>query len=229
VDREAYRGKPYFNESTEGVMPMVVVVADSYDGGGTFSPWRRVPVPERFGPPSLTCGTLRLKTGRLALSAEIGKRYEGAPDYRQRGVYFFSSDQGGTWSPPVDTFHDPTRRLYYWDQRTAVAPDGRLAAFSWLYSHREKRYLNICRHISSDEGETWEGPEDIGVTDQPSVPAVLPDGRLVLAWVDRFQTQSIRVCQADAVDKPLRRETELTLYQLNGNGGGARFSSTPSS
>jgi hypothetical protein len=107
-----------------------------------------------------------------------------------------------------------------------VAPDGRLAAFSWLYSHREKRYLNICRHISSDEGETWEGPEDIGVTDQPSVPAVLPDGRLVLAWVDRFQTQSIRVCQADAVDKPLRRETELILYQLNGNGGGTRFSST---
>ena len=64
--------------------------------------------------------------------------------------------------------------------------------------------MNIHRRVSSDGGHTWSAPEDIGVTDQAAHPAVLPDGRTVLAWVDRFQSQSIKARRGAFHRRPIR-------------------------
>jgi len=53
----------------------------------------------------------------------------------------------------------------------------------------------------------------MGFADQASRPAVLPDGRIVLAWVDRFQTRTIRARSASAADAPFGPESEVVLYQ----------------
>ena len=42
---------------------------------------------------------------------------------------------------------------------------------------------------------------------------MLPDGRVVLAWVDRFGTASIRARQADAVDAPFEEATEVVVHR----------------
>lgn len=212
VDREAYPGMPLFNEDSEGCLPMTVLVADSYDQGFTWSPWRAVPVPDDVGPASLTSPILRLPSGRLALSIETNKNYEDRSPWFQRVVYVCSGDRGKTWEPPITVAHDPTRRIFNWDQRAGVAADGRLLTFTWYYDRETSSYLNIRRRLSSDEGRTWTLPEELDIADQPSHPAILPDGRVVLAWVDRYQTRSIRAGMALDIDAPFLPETEVVLY-----------------
>ena len=211
VDREAYPNQPLFNAETEGCLPMKILVANSADQGRTFSPWREVAVTEDVGPPSLTNPILRLPSGRLAISIETNKPYYDRTLWRQRVVYCYSSDGGQSWTPPRTVCEDPTAAVFHWDQRAAVAPDGLLATFSWTYDKPDNRYLPIRRHLSRDEGLTW-ATDELDFADQPSHPAVLPDGRAVLAWVDRYGSQSIRARQAARLDQPFDPQTELTLY-----------------
>ena len=213
VDRQTYPGQPLFNEETEGCLPMEIVLADSHDLGRTWSDWRVVPVPPDVGPPSLTNPVLILPSGRLALSIETNKTYLDRGQWLQRVVYLYSEDQGQTWSDPVTTCQDPTGRIFNWDQRAGVCPDGHVVTFSWTYDRQTTQYLNIQRHLSADEGATWSAPDDLGFPDQAAHPAILPDGRVVLAYVDRFQSHSIRARLAPAADAPFDAATEVELYR----------------
>jgi hypothetical protein len=214
VDRQTYPGKPLFNPETEGCLPMAIVVADSHDLGQTWTPWRVVPVTDDVGPPSLTAPVLRLHDGTLIISIESNKNYEDRSTWYQKVVYVFSRDNGQTWSAPRTTCQDPTARIFHWDQRAAVLPDGRIVTFTWTFDRQTNLYLNIQRRFSTDGGRTWSEPVDLGVTDQASIPAVLPDGRIVLAWVDRYHTQSIRARLAASPDAMFPPETEVVLYSL---------------
>lgn len=219
VDREAFPGKPLFNDETEGCLPMEILVAESQDLGGTWTPWRAVPMPREIGPPSLTNPLLCLPGGRWVLSVETNKNYLDRSPWFQRVVYLYSEDGGHSWSAPVTVSQDPSGRLFNWDQRAGVAPDDRLVTFSWTYDRETRAYLNIHRRLSTDEGATWTQPEDLGFADQPSHPAILPDGRIVLAWVDRFQTRSIRARSASGIDAPFDRASEVMLYEHSSGGG----------
>jgi len=213
VDREAFPGKPLFNDETEGCLPMEILLAESQDLGRTWTPWRVVPVPREIGPPSLTNPLLRLPSGRWVLSVETNKNYLDKSQWFQRVVYLYSEDGGHSWSAPVTVSQDPMGRIFNWDQRAGVAPDGRLVTYSWTYDRETGAYLNIHRRLSLNEGATWTQPEDLGFADQASHPAILPDGRIVLAWVDRFQTRSIRARSASAIDESFDPASEVVLYE----------------
>ena len=214
IDREAYPGAPLFDPDTEGCLPMRIVLSDTTDGGRTWSSWRWIDTPDDVGPPSLTSPLLRLSNGRLLVSIETNKTYRDRSKWYQRVVYMASDDGGHTWSEPWTAVADPTGRIANWDQRTAVAQDGRLVSFTWVYDFEAVAYRNITRRLSADGGRTWTEPEDLGFTDQPSVPALLPDGRVVLAWTDRYGTQSIRARAASAVDAPFHASTEVAVFEL---------------
>ena len=218
VDRQTFPGQPLFNEETEGCLPMEILLADSRDLGRTWSDWRVVSVPADVGPPSLTNPVLVLPSGRLALSIETNKTYEDRGPWLQRVVYLYSEDRGRTWGGPVTTCQDPAGRIFHWDQRAGVFPDGRLATFTWTYDRQTTRYLNIRRRLSADEGAAWSAPEDLGFADQAAHPAILPDGRVVLAWVDRFGSRSIRARLATAADAPFDAATEVELYRQTAGG-----------
>jgi hypothetical protein len=212
VDRETYPGKPLFNPETEGCLPTAIVLADSYDAGENWSAWRVVPVPEEIGPPSLTTAVLRLKDGTLALSIESNKAYLDTTPWLQKAVLLHSTDGGRTWGPPVVAGCDPTGRIFNWDQRAAVAPDGRVAAFLWIYDTRTHAYLNLRRRVSPDGGHTWSPAEDLGFADQPGHPAILPDGGVVLPYVDRFGSQCIRARWAPDVAAAFDPETDVVVF-----------------
>ena len=150
IDREAFPGQPLFNPETEGCLPMTVLLANSHDAGRTWTPWRVVPMPDDIGPPSLTNAVLHLADGRLVLSIESNKPYLDTSKWFQRVVHLRSSDGGATWSAPETVLEDPTGRIANWDQRGAIAPDGRLVTFTWTYDFETAEYLNVRRRISAD-------------------------------------------------------------------------------
>ena len=228
IDRATYPGGGLFNEETEGCLPMSVLLADSDDNGASWSPWRLVPMPAEIGPPSLTAPVLMLADGSLALSIETNKQYNDASPWMQKVVFLHSQDHQGTtgrqgsggkpavdqrWGEPVVAGEDPSGRIFFWDLRCGVAPDGRVAIFAWTYDTVTTRYLNIHRRISADSGHTWTDVEDLGFADQAARPAMLADGRVVLPYVDRFGSRSIRARLAATIDAPFYAATEVVLYQ----------------
>ena len=218
IDRAAHPGKPLFNAETEGCLPMAIALCDSRDDGRTFSDWRVVPMPAELGPLSLTSPILCLADGRLAMSIETNKSYFDAGPWRQKAVFLYSQDGGQTWSAPVPVAEDPSSRIFNWDLRCAVAPDGRVATFAWTYDTQAKRYLDVHRRLSADHGARWTAPEPLGLADQAGRPAMLPDGRVLLPYVDRFGAHAIKVRLAAAPDAPFAPETEVTLYDHAGAG-----------
>ena len=154
VDREAYPGQPLFNAETEGALPIKLLLTDSHDSGQSWSGWRVKPVSEDIGPPSLTSPILKLPSGRLAISIETNKQYEDTGPWLQRVVYLYSEDGGQSWGEPVTISRDPTGRIFNWDQRAGILPDGRLVTFTWTYDRETNTYLNVHRRISEDEGAT---------------------------------------------------------------------------
>ena len=215
IDRTSYPGQPLFNPATEGCLPMFIVLADSHDEGATWTPWRVVPLPDEIGPASLTSPILKLPGGTLAMSIETNKHYHDDSKWYQRVVLIHSSDGGRTWTAPVTAGQDPTGRIFNWDQRLAVSPDGRVGAFVWTYDSAARAYRNIHRRISADGGRTWSEAEDLGFADQAGRPAILPDSRVVLPWVDRFGTHAIRARMAPAIDAAFDPASEVVLYVLD--------------
>ncbi len=213
VDQQSHPGEPLFNAETEGCLPMAILFFESLDLGTTWSDHWVMRMPDDIGPPSLTNPVLKLCDGSLAVSIETNKHYTDTSKWFQRVVLFHSSDQGRTWSGPVTASQDPTARTFYWDQRACVAPDGRIATFLWTYDRESNTYLNIHRRLSSDGGHTWGDLDDLGFTDQAAHPAVLDDGRVLLPWVDRFDTASIRARVAADVGSPFDPETEVEIYR----------------
>ena len=214
VDRSSFPSQPLFNPETEGCLPMSILLAHSSDGGSTWTDWRRVDLPVDLGPPSLTSPIFRLGDGRLAMSIETNKTYLDSGPWAQRAVLLTSSDEGATWSEPVIAAQDTTGRIFNWDLRVAAAPDGRLVSFAWTFDREAGEYRNIHRRISSDHGLTWTAPADVGLADQAGRPAILADGRMVLAWVDRFGSRSIRARATGDVASPLAADSEIFLHAL---------------
>jgi len=217
TDRETHNGKPFFNAQTEGCLPMGIFLADSFDRGETWSDWRYVELPEELGPPSLTNPLIQLPDGTLVMNIENNKEYEDSSKWYQKVVCFHSSDLGKTWGKPRDTGFDPSGRIFNWDQRVGMTADGTLASFTWTYDTKTQKYLNIHRRISNDGGQTWSVADDVGITDQAAHPAIHPDGRTVLAWVDRYHTQSIRARLATDVSAQFDPDSEVVIYTHSSN------------
>ena len=90
--------------------------------------------------------------------------------------------------------------------------------FTWLFDGVDGVYRNIRKRYSLDEGATWSQAEDLGFADQPSQPAVFGDGRIVLAWVDRFGTQSIRARVAGGFRDSFDPSSEVVIYEALARG-----------
>ena len=220
VDRSTFVGEPLFNPKTEGCLPMQVLISNSHDNGENWTPWIVARLPEELGPPSLTAPILKLPDGRLAMSIESNKAYLDSSKWYQRVVLLYSHDLGQSWSDMQTAGCDPTGRIFNWDQRIGLAPDGRLVTFNWTYDSEANVYRHIHRRISVDLGTTWSLPTDVGFADQAGRPAILPDGQMVVPYVDRFGTQSIRARWARDVAHDLTFNSETILYQ-NANSSAA--------
>ena len=67
-----------------------------------------------------------------------------------------------------------------------------------------------------DGGFEWTEPLDIGITDQAGRPAVLNNGHVLLPWVDRFHSRTIRARVAPSIDGAFLPGSEIVIHRQDG-------------
>jgi hypothetical protein len=176
---------PFFHPETEGLLPVTILIAESDDGGRSWSPFRVVDTSPMIQG-ACTGPIMALPDGTLLQPFEVHKKYLDRRPMMQKAGVIFSYDGGFTWQDPTVVAHDPTRELFYWDQRHALLPDGSILAIFWTYNNLAAR--DECLHwsVSRDGGKAWTKPVSTGIPGHPSVPVPLGGDDVLLLSVHRF-------------------------------------------
>jgi BNR repeat-like domain len=198
---------PLFHPTTEGLLPIRTLFCESGDDGRSWSDYREMDTAPYDSPMPITGPVLQLPDERLACQFEVNKHYEETQPWRHAAAWKISSDGGGTWPECVEIAHDPTGRLMYWDARYAVRADGFCVAAFWTYDRQAERDATIHLSISRDGGRQWSAPKDVGIVGQICQPLFVDDGRLLLVYVDRFASRSIRAVLTDDLGETFSGET----------------------
>jgi len=204
-------GRPFFNEETEGLLDSRIFLTLSDDAGQTWSAPRLLDTAPFTMPTPITGPILLLPNGDWALQFETNKTYHDTSVWRHQSVLMYSSDGGQTWPQFSEVAADPEARVFYWDQRPRVLADGSLLDLFWTFDRQRSLYLNIHARVSKDCGRTWSDLWDTGVPGQPAPPASLPDGRIVMPYVDRQQTPTVKLRTSSDGGRTWPDATELDL------------------
>lgn len=117
----------------------------------------------------------------------------------------------------VRVARDPTDRLFYYDQRQAFCPKtNRLISAFWTYDRTAEKDVGI--HISQGDPVAleWQTPAPTGITGQIAQPIPLPDGRLLLFYVDRTPPGSMRLLASEDSGSTWKSSSELVVYRHGG-------------
>ena len=204
-------GRPFFNEETEGLLDSRIFLTFSEDAGETWNEPRLLDTRPFTMPTPITGPILVLASGEWALQFETNKSYDDRSVWHHKSVLMYSSDDGRTWPEFAEVAADPAARVFYWDQRPKVLADGSLLDLFWTFDRERAVYLNIHARASQDNGRTWSELWDTEVAGQPAPAAALADGRMVMAYVDREGTPSIRARVSGDGGRTWPEATELTL------------------
>ncbi len=205
---------PFFNPETEGILDTRVFFSESPDDGQTWFEPKLMDTSPFNIPVALTGPVLALQNGELACQFELNKHYYDTSAWHHAAVFMFSKDRGKTWPEHVLAAKDPGNKIFYWDQRPGILEDGRILNLFWTYDYIESRYLSIHGRESMDNGRTWSEIWDTGVSVQPARPISLPDGRVVMVYVDRSGSPEIKMRVSPDYGRSFSGQTEYTVYQL---------------
>lgn len=202
---------PLFNPTTEGLLPIRTWLCESRDGGRSWDDYRFMDGEPQGGPLAITGPVLVLDDGRLACQFEVNKPYEDTRPWRHAAAWKISSDGGYTWPDYVEVANDPIGRLMYWDARYVLGPKGYIVVAFWTYDRQQQHDRTIHLSESHDGGRSWSAPRDCGLVGQVCHPVLLRDDRLLLVYVDRFHTRSIRAALSNDLGRSFVRD--VLVYQ----------------
>jgi sialidase-1 len=219
---------PFFNPETEGLLPTIALLAESGDDGRTWSPLRPLDTSPYHTPTPLTGPVLRLPDGTLVAQFELNKEYGDAGPWSHAAVLKLSADGGRTWPRHVDAARHPKNAVYYWDQRPALMPDGRLISAFWTYDAVAQRDLNVHVAFGTDGATRWSAPRDTGLAGQCPFPVPLGGDRVVLIWVDRYRDACLRAALSADGGETWDAAEPVTVYSRRDDPGApaARTGST---
>lgn len=203
--------RPFFNPTTEGLLPLRTWFCESRDGGRNWGDYRFMDGKPHTGPLAITGPVLALGDGRLACQFEVNKPYEGMEPWRHAAAWKISSDGGYIWPDYVEVANDPTGRVMYWDARYAFDRNGRGIAAFWTYDRQRQCDVNAHLSESSDDGRTWSVPHDLGLVGQVCHPVPLDGDRIIFVYVDRFRTRSIRAALSNDLGRSFVED--IVVYQ----------------
>ncbi|HOD50150.1 MAG TPA: sialidase family protein [Candidatus Hydrogenedentes bacterium] len=186
-------GRPFFNESTEGLLDSRIFHSVSADGGATWSTPALMDTTPYHQPAPITGPALVMPDGCWACQFELNKPYTDPAPWRHASVMMFSRDGGRTWPESVEVCPDPENRVFYWDQRPALLRDGSLLDVFWTYDRKAGAYLNIHATRSIDGGRSWSPPWDTGVPGQPAPVVALDNTVLAMVYMDRTARPALKL------------------------------------
>jgi len=204
---------PFFNETTEGLLDSRIFLAWSEDDGDTWSAPQRADTSPFLCPTPITGPVRLLANGELALQFELNKTYYDPTPWHHASVLMFSKDGGKSWPEHTLASSDPENRVFYWDQRPASLPDGRILDVFWTFDRKEAVYWNIHARESNDFGRTWSEIWDTGVPGQPAPPVPLSDGSLGMVYVDRSGAPQIKMRASDDGGRTWPAGSEIVIEQ----------------
>lgn len=207
---------PYFNEETEGLLDTRIFLSFSDDDGASWSTPHLVDTSPFNMPTPLTGSVVRFENDELACQIELNKPYNDTEPWSHASVILFSNDEGTTWNRHAIVTQDPENRIFYWDQRVSLLPDGRLFDAFWTYDREASCYLNIHTCFSDDHGRTWTALRDSGVAGQPGPVFALEDGELVMPVVDRSGAPKITVRRSEDNGTTWPDKNVLVVYDSAG-------------
>jgi len=202
---------PFYNEKTEGLLDSRIMFAESDDGGNTWGKPVLMDTTPFNMPTPITGPVLLLPDGERVCQFETNKPYYDESKWIHSSVLMFSRDGGRIWPRHSVVTRDP--RIFYWDQRPHVLPDGRILDLFWTYDNPAAVYLNIHARESRDGGRTWSELWDTGVPGQPAPAVPLPGGPLAMVHVDRTGAPAIRCRVSTDGGRTWPMESSLTLYE----------------
>ncbi len=202
---------PFFNEETEGLLDSRILHAWSDDDGRTWTDPILMDTTPFYQPTPITGPALCLPNGELACQFELNKHYDDLGVWRHAPVLMFSADGGQTWPEHAIPAQDESNRIFYWDQRPCVLPDGLLLDVFWTYDTTKARYLNIHACESADNGRTWSALWDTGVPGQPAPVIALGEGKLLMIYVDRTAAPAIKARFSEDSGRTWPIDTEIVI------------------
>jgi hypothetical protein len=210
---DASRGDvPFFNPDTEGLLPVKMLLTESADGGRSWSAFWEVDT-SPFIQATPTGPIMRLADGTLLQYFEVNKQYEDTSPWFQKAGVVFSYDGGRTWRDAQVVAHDPTRRVFYWDQRETLLPDGRILAIFWTYDNENGKDIDLHYAISQDGGRTWPKPAPTGIVGEPTVPVALGGERVLLLSVHRWDPPCLRAILSEDGGRTWDDQNALVFYE----------------
>ncbi|MCP4644161.1 MAG: exo-alpha-sialidase [bacterium] len=205
--------RPFFNPETEGLLDCRTFLSTSEDAGATWSDLRLVDTTPYPSPAPITGPVLAFPDGELALQFELNKPWDDTSTWRHSSILMFSTDEGQSFPRHTVAANDPDNRHFYWDQRPTILPDGTMLNVFWTYDTQAATYLNIHARTSDDRGQTWSPLYDTGAPGQAAQPIALPDGRVVMAYMDRDGSPALRLRVSSDRGQTWPESTELTLLE----------------
>lgn len=205
---------PFFNAETNGLLDSRIMLAYSDDAGESWTtPQLLDTEPLKVAVP-LTGPALKLANGEIACQFEKQKHYYSPEVWRHSSALIFLHGNGPEWSECVEVSNDPDNRIFYWDQRPGVMPDGRLLDLFWTYNRQDNFYLNIHSSESLDQGRSWSELRDTGVPGQPAPPVGLDDGRIVMVYLDRTADPVLKSRISSDNGRTWPAETESVIFSI---------------
>jgi hypothetical protein len=202
---------PFFHPTTEGLLPTRTIFCESVDAGRTWERYRQMDAAPYHSPMPITGPVLQLADGDLACQFEVNKDYDDPRPWRHAAVWKISRDGGITWPDCVEVAHDPADRLMYWDAHYALGSGGFCVGAFWTFDRIASRDATIHLSFSNDDGRHWSTPHDAKIVGQIAHPILLVDGQLMLIYIERFATRSIRALLSDDMGRSFH--SECVIYE----------------
>jgi hypothetical protein len=202
----------FFNEETEGLLDTRIFLSRSHDGGENWSTPHLVDAAPFDVPTPLTGPVLLGRDSTWICQFETNKPYNDLSEWRHSSVLMISRDEGASWPEYSLASLVGDDRIFYWDQRPGVAPDGGILNLFWTYDNANSRYLNI--HAREWKVGRWSEYWDTGVSGQPAPPVFLRDGRIAMVYVDRSAGPVLKLRLSEDGGHTWPESSEAVLYEL---------------
>ena len=204
--------RPWVNQQTQGLLPMLNYHTVSHDGGHTWSAPRVVDLAPH--PSASTTGpVLRLAGDALGQPFEHWKLYDDPAVGRPRAMLRISPDAGRTWPDDVVVAADPANRTYYWDQRLATHPaSGEIVAMFWTFDREANADLPIHIAWGSPDGRHWTVPTATTLDGQHCQPVAIGGERLVAVYSHRRNPPGVRAALSHDFGRTWDPTDEVEVY-----------------